>query len=117
MDGARNAGTRRRRFWAGFWQDVRYGARVLRLNPGFTAICVLSLALGIGANTAIFQLIDAVRMRVLPVKNPEELAIVRIKDRSWNSGNFRGLTVGIGAAAVLWLSCGMLLLRPDRQRN
>jgi len=69
---------------------VRYGARVLRLNPAFTAVCVLSLALGIGANTAIFQLIDAVRMRTLPVKNPQELAIVRIKDRSWNSGNFRG---------------------------
>ena len=77
-------------FWAGIWQDVRYGARVLRLNPGFATVCVLSLALGIGANTAIFQLIDAVRMRTLPVKNPQELAIVRIKDRSWNSGNFRG---------------------------
>lgn len=65
------------RFWAGLWQDVRYGARVLRLNPAFTAVCVLSLALGIGANTAIFQLIDAVRMRTLPVKNPEELAVIR----------------------------------------
>jgi predicted permease len=64
-------------FWAGLWQDVRYGARVLRLNPGFTAVCVLSLALGVGANTAIFQLIDAVRMRTLPVKNPEELAVIR----------------------------------------
>src|SRR5690349_1390238 len=77
-------------FWAGLWQDVRYGARVLRLNPAFTAVCVLSLALGIGANTAIFQLIDAVRMRTLPVKNPQELAIVRIKDRHWNSGEFHG---------------------------
>src|SRR5512140_119778 len=40
------------------WQDVRYGLRVLRLNPAFTTVCVLSLALGVGANTAIFQLID-----------------------------------------------------------
>src|ERR1051325_7491320 len=48
-------------FWAGLWQDVRYGARVLRMNPAFAAVCVLSLALGVGANTAIFQLIDAVR--------------------------------------------------------
>ncbi len=64
-------------FWAGLWQDVRYGGRVLRLNPGFTTVCVLSLALGIGANTAIFQLIDAVRMRTLSVKNPQELAVIR----------------------------------------
>jgi len=55
-------------FWSGLWQDVRYGARVLRLNKAFTAVCVLSLALGVGANTAIFQLIDAVRMRTLPVR-------------------------------------------------
>jgi putative ABC transport system permease protein len=70
------------------WQDLRYGLRLLRLNPGFTAVAVLSLALGIGANTAIFQLIDAIRLRTIPAKNPRELAIVRIVDRSWNSGNF-----------------------------
>ncbi|HTC32438.1 MAG TPA: ABC transporter permease [Bryobacteraceae bacterium] len=64
-------------FWSGLWQDVRYGSRVLRLNKAFTAVCVLSLALGVGANTAIFQLIDAVRMRTLPVKNPQELAVIR----------------------------------------
>src|SRR5690349_17983521 len=52
-------------FWHTLWQDIRYGLRVLRLNPAFSLICVLSLALGIGANTAIFQLIDAVRMRTL----------------------------------------------------
>ncbi len=67
-------------FWSTLWQDIRYGARVLRLNPGFAAVCVLSLALGIGANTAIFQLIDAVRMRTLPVKNPQELAVIRPMD-------------------------------------
>ncbi|MGH9522101.1 MAG: ABC transporter permease, partial [Terriglobales bacterium] len=64
-------------FWASLWQDIRYAARVLRLNPAFTTVCVLSLALGIGANTAIFQLIDAVRIRTLPVKNPGELVLVR----------------------------------------
>ncbi len=72
------------------WQDVKYGLRLLLLNPGFAIVAILSLALGIGANTAIFQLIDAVRIRTLPVKNPQELAVVRIIDRTWNSGNFTG---------------------------
>src|SRR5579872_2860561 len=64
-------------------QDLRYGVRLLRLNPGFTLVAVASLALGIGANTAIFQLLDAVRLRTLPVKNPQELAEIKIADRSW----------------------------------
>src|SRR5690348_8273835 len=56
--------------------DVRYGLRQLRLSPGFTTVAVLSLALGIGANTAIFQLIDAIRLRSLPVREPSHLAVV-----------------------------------------
>ena len=60
------------------WQDLRYGARVLRLSPGFALVAILSLALGIGANTAIFQLLDAVRLRSLPVQRPQELAEVKI---------------------------------------
>jgi hypothetical protein len=68
------------RLWSGLWQDLRYAVRTLRLNRGFTTVCVLSLALGIGANTAIFQLIDAVRMRTLPVEHPEELAVIRPTD-------------------------------------
>ena len=59
-------------------QDLRYGLRILANNPGFAAVAVLSLALGVGANTAIFQLLDAVRFRSLPVPNPQELAEVRI---------------------------------------
>ena len=55
------------------WRDVRHGLRLLRLNPGFAAVAILSLALGIGANTAIFQLLDAVRLRSLPVARPEQL--------------------------------------------
>ncbi len=54
-------------------QDVRYGVRTLRRSPGFTAVIVLMLALGIGANTAIFTLIDAVVVRSLPVPHPEQL--------------------------------------------
>src|SRR5213083_353960 len=60
------------------WRDVKYGARLLRLNPAFAFVAILSLALGIGANTAIFQLLDAVRIRTLPVENPQQLVDVRV---------------------------------------
>ncbi|HKE24023.1 MAG TPA: ABC transporter permease [Bryobacteraceae bacterium] len=70
------------------WQDFRYGARQLRLNPGFAAVAVLSLGLGIGANTAIFELVNAVRLRTLPVAKPEELAYVDFRKGSVRNGNF-----------------------------
>ncbi len=60
------------------WQDLRYGARGLRLSPGFAVVAIVSLALGIGANTAIFQLFDAVRLRLLPVKDPQQLVDVKL---------------------------------------
>jgi predicted permease len=59
-----------------FLRDVRYAARTLRRSPGFTSVAVLTLALGIGATTAIFSLLDAVIFKSLPVKNPEELVSV-----------------------------------------
>jgi putative ABC transport system permease protein len=70
------------------WNDLRFGARLLRFNPMFAGAAILSLALGIGANTAIFQLLDAVRMRTLPVKNAQEIARIAIDHRHGATGSF-----------------------------
>src|SRR6266403_3493277 len=70
------------------WQDLKFGLRLLRFNTGLAAAAILSLALGIGPNTAIFQLLDAVRLRTLPVTNPQELARVAIDHRKGASGHF-----------------------------
>ena len=72
-------------------QDLRYGARVLIKNPGFTVVAVLTLALGLGANTAIFSLTDQILLRLLPVDKPEELVVLRSpgpkNGRVWADGD------------------------------
>jgi hypothetical protein len=58
---------------ASFWKDFKFGIRQLRSSPGFALAAILSLALGIGANSAIFTLVDQILLRLLPVENPREL--------------------------------------------
>ena len=92
LGGIEQARERVRTYRHGAWleeigRDVRYGVRLVVRNPGFTGIIVLTLALGIGANTAIFSVIDAVRLRSLPVRAPDDLYAVRIGSHGPN-GNF-----------------------------
>jgi hypothetical protein len=90
-------------------RDLRHGVRLLRQNPGFTAIAILSLALGIGANTAIFQLIDTVRLRTLPVSEPQRLALIQFVDPTKQRGShataFRPLPTRSGSAFATHKTC------------
>jgi predicted permease len=70
-----------------FLRSLWYGVRSLARSPGFTTVTILTFALGIGANAAIFQLLDAVRLRSLPVRNPEEITLLRLADSTGKRGN------------------------------
>jgi predicted permease len=77
------------------WQDLRYGARILMKQKSITAIAVLSLALGVGANTTLFSVVDAVLLKTLPVKEPEALALF-----AWEHGRSFRTTGWTGASYV-----------------
>src|SRR5207249_7098560 len=72
--------------------DLRYAFRALLNSPGLTGVAVLMLALGIGANTAIFSLIDAVMLRMLPVQNPKQLVLLNWASPKWPTGILTNLS-------------------------
>jgi predicted permease len=90
------------------WQDLRYSARMLWKQPGFTLISALTLSLGIGANTAIFSLIDAVMLRSLPVRDPGRLAL-------FGTGQSQGISIGFPDGRTELFSYPFY--RDVRQRN
>ncbi len=90
------------RFWSELGQDVRYGCRTMTANKAFSALAVLSLALGIGANTAIYSLMESILLRSLPVADPESLVVLNWHSRPPWDGSKEWVHVIHGVQGILW---------------
>jgi macrolide transport system ATP-binding/permease protein len=90
------------RFWSEIGQDVRYGCRTMTANKAFSALAVLLLALGIGANTAIYSLMESILLRSLPVADPESLVVLNWHSRPPQEGSKEWVHVIHGVQGILW---------------
>src|SRR3954464_14028121 len=90
------------RFLSELWQDVRYGCLTMLANKAFSALAVLSLALGIGANTAIFSLMESILLRSLPVADPESLVVLNWHSRSPRDADKQSENVVHGLQGMFW---------------
>ncbi|MBI2685773.1 MAG: ABC transporter permease [Acidobacteria bacterium] len=90
------------RFLSELGQDIRYGFRTMAANKAFTALAVLSLALGIGANTAIFSLMESILLRSLPVADPESLVVLNWQSRAPQNANKEWVHVVHGLQGIMW---------------
>jgi predicted permease len=91
-----------KRFWSELGQDVRYGCRNMAANKAFSILAVLSLALGIGANTAIYSLMESILLRSLPVANPESLVVLNWRSRPPQNANKEWVHVMHGVQGMAW---------------
>src|SRR5205085_12443869 len=90
------------RFLSELGQDVRYGWRTMTANKAFSALAVLSLALGIGANTAIYSFMESILLRSLPVADPESLVVLNWHSRPPQNANKEWVHVVHGVQGILW---------------
>jgi len=90
------------RFWSELGQDVRYGCRTMAANKAFSALAVLSLALGIGANTAIYSFMESILLRSLPVADPESLVVLNWHSRPPQNADKEWVHVVHGVQGILW---------------
>src|SRR5499433_3997317 len=90
------------RFWSELGQDVRYSCRTMAANKAFSALAVLLLALGIGANTAIYSLMESILLRSLPVADPESLVVLNWHSRPPRDGGKESVHVMHGLQGLAW---------------